>query len=226
FIMQSNRDVITTGSTGLVGNQILKELLSDETVRTVYSLTRRKLAFEHPKLVQLVVDFKALPTLPAASELYLALGTTIKDAGSQTAFRAVDFDANLAVAKVAQEAGVTHVGVVSAMGANPNSVVFYSRVKGELEQAVEKLGFQGVTIARPSMLLGDRDALGQVKRSNEYYTHLLANLFVTVIPKNYKPIAAVSVAKSLLKETLNTQGVRILLSGEMRDCSAPIRMAS
>ncbi|MEJ8680068.1 hypothetical protein P0C22_16125 [Plesiomonas shigelloides] len=87
--MLPNRDVITTGSTGLVGREILKQLLNDDTVRTVYSLTRRKLKLDYPKLVQLVVNFKDLPALPSANEVYLALGTTIKDAGSKDAFRAV-----------------------------------------------------------------------------------------------------------------------------------------
>ncbi|MGL6175455.1 MAG: hypothetical protein ACRC1U_00465 [Vibrionaceae bacterium] len=215
-MMQANRDVITTGSTGLVGNELLKALLNDDTIRIVYSLTRRKLALEHPKLVQMVVEFTALPALPAANEVYLALGTTIKNAGSKAAFRAVDFAANLAVAKAAQEAGVNQVGIVSAMGANPNSVVFYSKVKGELEQAVEKLGFQGVTIARPSMLLGDRAALGQPKRTNEHYSELIANALMAIIPDNYKPIAATSVAKALLSATPHAHGVKILLSGAMR----------
>ena len=217
--MLPNRDVITTGSTGLVGSEILKQLLNDDTVRTVYSLTRRKLKLDHPKLVQLVVNFEDLPVLPSANEVYLALGTTIKDAGSKDAFRAVDFDANLAVAIAARKVGVDRIGIVSAMGANPNSVVFYSRVKGELEMAVENLGFKGVTIARPSMLLGDRDALGQPKRSNEHYSQLFANALMSFIPKNYKPITAISVAKSLVNATPVTVGVRILLSGKMRNCS-------
>ena len=131
----------------------------------------------------------------------------------------MDFDANLAVAIAARKVGVDHIGIVSAMGANPNSVVFYSRVKGELELTVENLGFRGVTIARPSMLLGDRDALGQPKRSNEHYSQLFANALMSFIPKNYKPITAISVAKSLVNATPNTVGVKILLSGEMRNCS-------
>ena len=217
--MLPNRDVITTGSTGLVGSEILKQLLNDDTVRTVYSLTRRKLKLDHPKLVQLVVNFKDLPALPSANEVYLALGTTIKDAGSKDAFRAVDFDANLAVAIAARKVGVDRIGIVSAMGANQNSAVFYSRVKGELELAIENLGFKGLTIARPSMLLGDRDALGQSKRSNEHYSQLFANALMNFIPKNYKPITAISVAKSLVNATPDTVGVKILLSGKMRNCS-------
>ncbi|QWK98264.1 nucleoside-diphosphate sugar epimerase, partial [Plesiomonas shigelloides] len=86
-----------------------------------------------------------LPALPSANEVYLALGTTIKDAGSKDAFRAVDFDANLDVAIAARKVGLDRIGIVGAMGANPNSVVFYSRVKGELELAVENLSFGDVT---------------------------------------------------------------------------------
>lgn len=104
--MNPTRTVLLAGATGLVGGQMLQALLADPTVAQVHALTRRNLDLSHPKLRPLRVDFTHLPALPPADELYLALGTTIKVTGSQAAFRAVDFDAHLAVARAAVAAGV------------------------------------------------------------------------------------------------------------------------
>ena len=163
------RAVIIAGATGLVGREILAGLLADPAVTAVHSLGRRKPAVQHPKLTAHVVDFAALPALPPADEVYLALGTTIKVAGSQAAFRAVDHDANLAVATAALAAGTKRAGLVSAMGADAGSKVFYSRVKGELEEALAKLPFEGLVIARPSLLAGNREELGQPVRRGEVW---------------------------------------------------------
>ena len=93
--------------------------------------------------------------------MYLALGTTIKVAGSQAAFRALDFEANMAVARAARAQGATKLGVVSALGADSHSTVFYNRVKGELEEGLAQLGFSTLVFARPSLLAGNRQSLGQ-----------------------------------------------------------------
>src|SRR5688572_14899351 len=127
------RVVVVAGASGLVGREILQGLLADDSVAAVHSLGRRELPLTHPKLTQHRGDFKALPALPRVDEAFIALGTTIKVAGSQQAFRAVDFDAVVAVAKAAKAAGARRLGVVSAMGANPRSTIFYNRVKGEME---------------------------------------------------------------------------------------------
>lgn len=99
------RRVAIAGATGLVGQHLLKQLLADETIGQVYALGRREPTLRHPKLTALVVDFAHLPTLPAVDEVYLALGTTIRQAGSQRAFRAIDLEANLATAQAALAAG-------------------------------------------------------------------------------------------------------------------------
>ena len=156
----TNRIVIIAGATGLIGRTLLRGLLADPTVDHVHVVGRRAPPDASPKLTAHVVDFAALPALPPADELYLALGTTIKVAGSQAAFRAVDHDANLAVAKAALASGTKRVGLVSAMGADAKSRVFYSRVKGELEDELTALPFEGLVIARPSLLVGARAELG------------------------------------------------------------------
>lgn len=210
------RTVIVAGATGLVGRELLAGLLADPTVTAVHSLGRRAPALQHPKLTTHVVDFTALPALPRADEVYLALGTTIKDAGSQAAFRAVDFDANLAVAKAALAAGAKRMGLVSAMGADVNSRIFYSRVKGELENALARMPFEGLVIARPSMLLGNRQALGQRVRPGEVWATRLQKVLGWLIPANYQPIEAAAVAWALLRAVPSAQGQTVLLSGAMR----------
>lgn len=212
----AKRTVLIAGATGLVGREILGGLLADETVAAVRSLGRRSPMIQHPKLVAHVVSFTDLPILPPADEVYLALGTTIKVAGSQDAFRAVDYDANLAVAKAALLAGVKRVGLVSAMGADSNSKVFYSRVKGDLENALARMPFEGLVIARPSLLVGDREAVGQSVRPGERLGFTLSKTLGFLIPSNYKPIEAAAVAKALLLAVPRANGKTILLSGSMR----------
>ncbi|HEY1772969.1 MAG TPA: NAD(P)H-binding protein [Gammaproteobacteria bacterium] len=211
-----NRKVIIAGATGLVGREILAGLLADPAVTAVHSLGRRAPTVQHSKLTAHVVDFLALSALPRADEVYLALGTTIKVAGSQAAFRAVDFDANLAVAKAALAAGAKRAGLVSAMGADAGSKIFYSRVKGELEEALSDLPFEGLVMARPSMLVGNREDLGQPVRRGEIWAAALGKVVGFLIPANYRPIAALAVAKALLSSVPIATGRTVLLSGSMR----------
>ncbi|HEX7891201.1 MAG TPA: nucleoside-diphosphate sugar epimerase [Ramlibacter sp.] len=210
------RTALLAGATGLVGREILQGLLADEKVTVVHVLGRRPPALRHPKLLSQVVDFAALPALPAVDEAYLALGTTIKVAGSQSAFRAVDFDANLAVAVAAQVAGARKLGLVSAMGADARSRVFYSRTKGELEEALSGLGYEGLVIARPSLLVGDREALGQPERLGERIGEQVSRWLRPVIPANYRAIRAQDVAKALLRAVPTSRGKQVLLSGAMQ----------
>jgi uncharacterized protein YbjT (DUF2867 family) len=208
--------VAVAGATGLVGREILQGLLGDETVAAVHALGRRPLALQHPRLTAHVVDFTSLPPLPALDEAYLALGTTINVAGSQSAFRAIDFDANLAVARAAKAAGARRVGLVSAMGADARSRIFYSRVKGELEEALAALGFEALVIARPSFLAGDREALGQPARTGEKVGLYVSALLRPLIPANYRAIAAIDVARALLARVPAARGRVVVLSGAMQ----------
>jgi uncharacterized protein YbjT (DUF2867 family) len=216
----TQRTVLLAGASGLVGREILNGLLADVSVAAVHTLGRRELPVSHPKLVQHRVDFKALPALPLVDEVYIALGTTIKVAGSQEAFRAIDHDAVLAVANAAKQAGARRLGVVTAMGADAGSSLFYNRVKGETESALAALGFGGLVIARPSMLAGDREALGQPLRGGEKLANNVSRWLAPLIPDNYKSIEAAAVAGALLKAVPQAQGRRVMLSGEMRKSRA------
>ena len=210
------RRVLLAGATGLVGREILHGLLADDSVAAVHALARRALDVQHPKLAVHVVDFAALPALPRLDEAYLALGTTIKVAGSQSAFRAVDFEANLAVARAALAAGARRAGLVSAMGADARSSLFYNRVKGELERALQQLRFEALVIARPSLLLGDRASLGQPVRRGEQLGERASRWIGPLLPANLKPIRAADVARALLRTVPVAQGTQVLLSGQMQ----------
>ena len=211
------RSVLIAGASGLVGREILQGLLADDSVVAVHSLGRRELDLKHPKLTQHRVDFsKALPALPSVGEAFVALGTTIKVAGSQEAFRAVDYDAVVAVAKAAKAAGATRLGVVSAMGASKSSGIFYNRVKGEMEDALSAMGFDTLVIARPSFLAGDREALGQPLRGGEKLAMNVSRLLAPLIPDNYKSIDAAAVSRALLAAVPASTGQRIMLSSELR----------
>ena len=210
------RAVALAGATGLVGRLILEALLADMSVQAIHVLGRGSPRVAHARLTWHIVDFAALPALPPVDEVYLALGTTIKVAGSQSAFRAVDFDASLAVARAALAAGARRCGLVSAMGANEKSSIFYNRVKGELEVALAELCFKGLVIARPSLLLGDRSVLGQPGRPLERIGETLSKILGALIPANYRPIAAAQVARVLVARTPSANGRTVVLSGEMR----------
>jgi uncharacterized protein YbjT (DUF2867 family) len=209
------RKVLLAGATGLVGGLMLQALLADPAVSQVHALSRRPLTIDHPKLQVHIVDFSRLPALPAGDEAYLALGTTIKVAGSQQAFRAVDLDANMAVARAAFAAGVRRIGLVSAAGANAASSVFYNRVKGELEDALKAMGLTALVIARPSLLLDHRDGLRQPPRIGERIAIPIAKLLAPVLPGTYRPVHARAVAQSLVRTVPVAEGVRVLASDEL-----------
>jgi uncharacterized protein YbjT (DUF2867 family) len=151
------RTALVAGATGLVGGHLLRHLLEDETWDHVVSIGRREVDVRHPQLSQLHADLPDVPELPPVDDVFCALGTTIKKAGSQDAFRAIDHDAVLAVAVAAQAAGATSFLHVTAMGANPRSRIFYNRVKGETERDVAAVGIATTVAFRPSIIDGDRD---------------------------------------------------------------------
>lgn len=208
------RRVLLAGATGLVGGHILQALLAESSVTEVHVLSRRELARSDAKLHVHIADFARLPALPEVDEVYLALGTTIRVAGSEQAFRAVDLEANLAVAKAAVAAGATRAGLVSAVGADSGASVFYNRVKGELEDALEPL-FATLVIAQPSLLLGDRAALKQPPRLGERLAIPVARMLAPLLPKRYKPVHATAVAAALVATVPVTRGTRVLSSDEL-----------
>ncbi|MEP7303084.1 MAG: NAD(P)H-binding protein [Caldimonas sp.] len=212
------RRALLAGATGLVGRAMLPLLLRGH--KSVDVLIRRAAPqLGTDRRVRLhVVDFARLPeAFPAVDDVFIALGTTIAVAGSEAAFRGVDFDAVVATARAARAAGATRLALVSALGADAGSRVFYNRVKGETEAAVAALGFESVTIARPSLLLGDRAALGQPVRGMEALAMRFAGPLSWVVPRAVRPIAAADVAAALVEAAGRGEpGTRFLSSGNMQ----------
>lgn len=207
-------DALLAGATGLVGRELSSAWAGPGTL---HLLVRRALPAPGPHTLVQVVDFTALPALPPARDAYCALGTTIKLAGSRDAFRAVDFDAVLAFARAARAAGVERFGVVSALGADVRARSFYSRVKGEMETALSALAFPTLVIARPSLLAGDRAALGQPPRLAERLALSLLRPAGKWVPLAWRPVQPAVVARALHHAmALATPGTTILESADLQ----------
>ena len=225
---QARPQVLVVGGSGLVGRQCLTLLAQDTGVGSVRALLRRAVspqtllppgvcqALPPGKLSLTVVDFDRLADQPdslVADWVFCALGTTIRQAGSQAAFRRVDVDYPLAVARIARAQGARHFLLVSALGASARSRVFYSRVKGELEDEIRALGFESFTVARPSVLIGER--------SESRLGEALALKLGWLTPPAYKPVHARQVARALVAAAHAGQhGVRVLDNTILRRESA------
>ena len=184
------------GGSGLVGGDLLRLLIDDDSFTSISSVGRRTLPVVSAKVVQLTVDFADASTfegLDAPDVAFSCLGTTIKKAGSPAAFRAVDHDAVLAFATIAQKRGAKVFVHVSSLGADASSRQLYTAVKGEVEAAVAKLGFASVVALRPSILDGDR----QENRPLERVGLAFARVLSPVLGK-YKPTSALAVARTMI----------------------------
>lgn len=199
--MNNSRTALLLGATGLVGGHCLDLLLHDEAYSQVTTLGRRKLALEHPKLAQHVVDFEHLRDYAdsiTGQDVFCCLGTTIKKAGSQEAFYKVDFHYPHEAARIARENGAKQFLLVSSLGADAESRIFYNRVKGEVEEAVSRLDFEGVQIFRPSLLLGERAEFRLAERVAEKLARVFSFLFIGAL-KKYRPVDARDVAHAMIK---------------------------
>lgn len=213
--MERPQTALLAGASGLVGGHLLDLLLDGTDPPEVVSLGRRPLPRTHPKLSQRTVDFARLgdTPLPAADVAFCCLGTTIKRAGSREAFRAVDHDAVVAFATAAKTAGVRHFLVVTALGADARSSVFYNRVKGEAEGSLRALGFEALTIAQPSLLLGDREESRPAEHAAVVVSRALAPLLGWL---SSRPIEARTVAQALVRLSASTTpGVRVVKNDEL-----------
>ncbi len=185
------------GASGLVGGTLLGALLADREFGRVVSVGRRVVPLADPRLSQVMIEFAApdaFDGLPAPDVAFSCLGTTIKRAGSQDAFRAVDYAAVLAFARAAHRAGARSFVHVSSMGADPRSRVFYSRVKGEIEAAVAGIGFASACALRPSILDGPRRESRPFERVGLVVMRALGPLLGTYRPTPVDRVAAAMVA--------------------------------
>ncbi len=210
--------VALLGGTGLVGRECLELLADDPTFDRIVVLARRKFAeATAPRIEGRVIDFDELEAHAdalAVDQVMCALGTTIKAVGgSKERFRAVDYGIPLASAKIALRQGARHFLLVSALGANSSSRIFYNHVKGELEDALRTLGFRSVTIVRPSLLMGDR----QEFRMGEQ----IAKRFAWAVPGKYRPVHARDVAAALVRSAReDVPGLHIIESEDLPSYAA------
>lgn len=214
----THKTAVLVGATGLVGTALLSQLLESAHYTSVIVLTRRATGQAHEKLTELLVDFNHLPDVSVqVHDVFCALGTTIKAAGSQAAFREVDCVYPLNVAQWSQRFGAQQFLMVSAMGANAESRVFYNRVKGEAERLIAALGLATTVFARPSLLLGERAERRPLERLGVRLMPLLNALFIGPL-KKYRPIAARQVAQALYtKAQTGLSGLHIFESDALQN---------
>lgn len=210
------KTALVAGSTGLIGQYVLQLLLASNRYDKVKAATRSDLSISHPKLVQIKIDYADLESYQEelkADDVFCCLGTTMAKARSKEKFREVDFTFPLALAKITFELGATQFLLVSALGADKDSSIFYNKVKGELEEAMLNFDFQAVHIFRPSLLLGPRAET----RPGEDAAKAFYKVFWFLLPDKYKAIHAEKVAKSMLHFAAREQkGVFIHESREMQ----------
>jgi uncharacterized protein YbjT (DUF2867 family) len=212
--LPTKRIALLAGATGLVGRECLRLLSHDDDVSEVRALVRRPLppASVGPRVRECRTDFDQLHAHPdwfKVDWVFCALGSTMRQAGSRAAFRRVDYEYPIAIAMAALERGAQHFLLVSAAGANARSGIFYNRVKGELEDAIRELGYSSVTIARPSLLLGERHEFR--------FGEELAKRLSWAIPPRWRPVHAAQVASALVRAAhAPARGVQVLENAVLR----------
>lgn len=212
------KTAVIAGHSGLIGRQLLDLLLADEYYTKVIAVGRKSLDIENQKLVQEVVDFNEISfDAEHVDDVFCCLGTTIKKAGTKEKFRLVDFQFPVNLANACHHKGATSFSLVSSMGANDNSSVFYNKVKGEVEKAITNIGFPTVEIYRPSLLLGNRNESRAGEDFGKIIMKGLGFLFVGPL-KNYKAIDSLKVAKAMISSAkAQESGIHIHLSGELQE---------
>ncbi|MEI6348943.1 MAG: oxidoreductase [Bacteroidota bacterium] len=204
------KTALIVGSTGMVGKLLTHQLIEDPRYQKIRILVRKKIDNNHPKLEQIIFDFNLPdPKMVNADDVFCCLGTTIKKAGSKNNFKKVDFEYPLMVAKFAKQNGVKQFAIITAMGANQKSKIFYNSVKGDIEESLKKIEFDSLLIFRPSMLLGKREEF----RMGEIIGSIFMKMFSFAIPSKYKAVQGEKVAQSMIYfSNQNKQGVTIVES--------------
>ncbi|MBN8821995.1 MULTISPECIES: oxidoreductase [unclassified Spirosoma] len=194
----SPKTALVIGATGLIGNLLTHRLVDSSFYSNVKVLVRKSLNWQHPRLQEVIFDFDhPNGLLTQADDVFCCLGTTIKKAGSKDAFRKVDYQYPLDIARLSLASGASQFAIVTALGAKADSSIFYNRVKGEVERDLTALNFPTLLIFRPSLLLGDRSE----SRLGERIGAGVMRLFGPLIPSKYKGIDASKVANAMLETT-------------------------
>lgn len=210
------KTAMVAGATGLIGKELLGQLAASDDYSRVIALTRRPVTSDNPNITYVVTNFENLENSLAAytpDDVFCCLGTTLAKAGSKEKFFRVDYTYPVALAHTTLALGATQYLLVSALGAEKNSSIYYNRVKGQVEDSVKAMRFRSIHILRPSLLLGRRDE----KRSAEDTAKLLYRLFGFIIPDKYKAIEARTVARAMLQyASVDRAGVFVHESKEIQ----------
>ena len=215
---KTERTAIVAGGTGLVGRFLLEVLIGQDRYQKIIALTRSELSIEDSKLHQVIVDFDNLEKIKdklIGTDVFCCLGTTIKKAGNQEAFRKVDYEYPLSLARICSDNGAERFFLISAMGADPNSLFFYNRVKGEIEAAITQFPFKALHIFRPSLLLGPRAE----NRPGEEWGKMFAKVMPWLGPfRKFQPIEARVVATAMLRASQQeSTGLHIYPSDKIKE---------
>ncbi|RPD42475.1 NAD(P)H-binding protein [Chitinophaga barathri] len=199
---------IVIGATGLIGQLLVQQLLDDGHYSEVRTITRKPLPLQHPKLKQTITSLENSVELEAALQgdaLFCCIGTTIKKAGSQAAFTAVDHDIPVQCGHIARKNGVAQYHLVSAIGAKQGARNFYLRTKGATEAALAEMGFPSLYIYRPSLLLGDRKEVRFGEQAGQWLMPVFSFLLQGGM-KKYRPVKAATVAETMLNKSKEKEG--------------------
>jgi uncharacterized protein YbjT (DUF2867 family) len=197
----SQRHALIAGATGLIGSELLQQLIHGRYYQTISVLSRREVETSSKRVETIITDYEKLSEkdIPqGVDDVFCCLGTTMKKAGSKEAFRQVDYDYPLKIAEIVKKKGAKQYLLVSAMGADASSSIFYNQVKGEIEQAIAQLKFSAFHIFRPSVLMGKRDE----NRVGETVAQILMSGLSPVMIgglRKYRPIAGKDVASAMLR---------------------------
>ena len=198
---------IIAGSTGLIGRNVIEALYNKK--QSAIAITRKSIPNLPPNITEMIIDFDAFEKngfLPSCNNVFICLGTSIKTAGSQENFRKVDIDYCLSIAKKAKESGAETLSLISSIGANSSSKNFYLKTKGELEEAIQNLGFSTVNIFRPSFLVGERSEKRLAEKIAINLSKIM-DLFLIGTASKYRSVKVESLAKTMVLKADNKSGV-------------------
>ena len=193
------------GTTGLIGNHLIQLLSNSNEYQKIYSYARRKPESQQNKVEHIDFNVYALKVPEGIDDVFVCLGTTMKKAGSKEAFRKIDYEMVVEIAKQSKAAQAKHFVVVSSLGADPSTGNFYLRTKGEMEEDVKKMNFEYCGIVRPSLLLGNRKEFRFGEKIGIALFKVFNFIFVGPL-KKFRGIKAEDVAKSMIMLALNGKG--------------------
>lgn len=218
LLTKSDKTALLFGATGLTGNELLHQLLNEDSYGKVIAPTRRPHHLKDAKLKNPILDFATLEQYGGewpCHDVYICLGTTIKKAGSKEAFHRVDFDYIVKAAVVAKAGGARQCMLVSSVGADPESMFFYTKVKGQTEAAVQELGFWATHIFRPGALVGNRDEFRLGEKIGIGVSNLIRNISPSILG-DYNPTEVEVLARKMIEASWGVEaGVKLYGAEEL-----------